>query len=39
LQDRDLIGLEARPADGTEIGRIAEVVADEESGEVTQVVV
>jgi sporulation protein YlmC with PRC-barrel domain len=39
LQERGLIGLEARAADGTEIGRIAEVVADEESGEVTHVVV
>jgi len=39
LQERSLIGLEARAADGTEIGRIAEVVADEESGEVTHVVV
>jgi sporulation protein YlmC with PRC-barrel domain len=39
LQERGFIGLEARAADGTEIGRIAEVVADEESGEVTHVVV
>ena len=39
MQERGLIGLEARVADGTEIGRIAEVVADEESGEVTHVVV
>jgi hypothetical protein len=39
LQERTLIGLEARAADGTEVGRIAEVVADEESGEVTYVVV
>jgi PRC-barrel domain len=39
LQERGLIGLEARAADGTEVGRIAEVVADEESGEVTHVVV
>jgi hypothetical protein len=39
LQERGFIGLEARTADGTEIGRIAEVVADEESGEVTHVVV
>jgi PRC-barrel domain len=39
LQDRGFIGLEARAADGTEIGRIAEVIADEESGEVTHVVV
>ena len=39
LQERGLIGLEARAADGTEIGRIVEVVADEESGGVTHVVV
>jgi hypothetical protein len=39
LQERGLIGLEARAADGTEVGRIAEVVADEDSEEVTHVVV
>ena len=39
MQERSFIGLEARAADGTEIGRIAEVVADGESGEVTHVVV
>ena len=39
MQERSFIGLEARAADGTEIGRIAEVVTDEESGEVTHVVV
>jgi hypothetical protein len=39
LQERGLIGLEARAADGTEIGRIAEVVADEEGAEVTYIVV
>ena len=39
LQERSLIGLEARAADGTEFGRIAEVATDEESGEVTHVVV
>jgi hypothetical protein len=39
LQERSLIGLEARAADGTEFGRIAEVVTDEEGGEVTHVVV
>ena len=39
MQERGFIGLEARAADGTEIGRIAEVVADEESGEVTHVIV
>jgi hypothetical protein len=39
VDERGLIGLEARTADGVEIGRIAEVVTDEESGEVTHVVV
>jgi len=39
LQERSLIGLEARAADGTEFGRIAEVVTDEESGEVTHIIV
>ena len=39
MQERSLIGLEARSADGTEFGRIAEVVTDEEGGEVTYVIV
>lgn len=39
MQEPSLTGLEARAADGTEIGRIADVVEDEESGEVTHVVV
>ena len=39
LQERSLIGLEARVADGTGVGRIVEVVADEEDGEVTYVIV
>jgi hypothetical protein len=39
LQERSLIGLEARAADGSEVGRIADVVEVEESGEVTHVVV
>lgn len=39
MEERGLVGLEARGADGTEIGRIAQVVVDEESGEVTHVVV
>jgi hypothetical protein len=39
LQERSFVGLEARAADGTEVGRIADVVEDEESGEVTHVVV
>jgi sporulation protein YlmC with PRC-barrel domain len=39
VEERGLVGLEARSADGAEIGRIAEVVTDVESGEVTHVVV
>ena len=39
MQERSLIGLEARAADGTEFGRIADVIEDEESGEVMRVVV
>jgi sporulation protein YlmC with PRC-barrel domain len=39
LEYRGLVGLEARAADGAEIGRIAEVVTDEETGEVTHVIV
>jgi sporulation protein YlmC with PRC-barrel domain len=39
LQERSLIGLEARVADGTEVGRIVEVVTDEDGGEVTYVIV
>ena len=33
------MGLEARAVDGTQIGRISEVITDEESGEVTHVLV
>jgi sporulation protein YlmC with PRC-barrel domain len=39
VEERGLVGLEARAADGTEVGRITEVVADEESGEVTHVII
>jgi sporulation protein YlmC with PRC-barrel domain len=39
VEERGLVGLEARTADGAEVGRISEVVTDEESGEVTHVVV
>lgn len=39
MEERSLVGLEARTADGTEVGRITEVISDEESGEVTHVVV
>lgn len=40
MQERGLVGLEARTADGSEvIGRISEVVTDEDTGEVTHVIV
>jgi len=39
VDERGLVGLEARTADGAEVGRISEVLEDEESGEVTHVVV
>ncbi len=39
MEERGLVGLEARTADGAEVGRISEVLEDEESGEVTYVVV
>lgn len=39
MQERGLVGLEARTADGSEVGRIAEVITDEESGEVTHLVI
>jgi sporulation protein YlmC with PRC-barrel domain len=39
VEERGLVGLEARAADGTEIGRITEVVVDGETGGVTHVVV
>ena len=39
MEERGLAGLEARAADGTEVGRIAEAIADEESGEVTHVII
>lgn len=39
MQERGLVGLEARTADGEEAGRISEVITDEESGEVTHVMV
>jgi hypothetical protein len=39
VEERGLVGLEARGADGTEIGRISEVITDEVSGEVTHVLV
>ena len=40
MQERGLVGLEARTADGSEvIGRISEVLTDEDTGEVTHVMV
>ncbi len=39
VEERGLVGLEARAADGAEVGRIAELIADEESGEVTHVII
>ena len=39
MEERGLVGLEARAADGTEIGRISDVITDEESSEVTHVIV
>ena len=39
MEESGLVGLEARTADGGEVGRIAEMITDEESGEVTHVVI
>lgn len=39
MEERGLVGLEARTPDGAEVGRISEVVVDEASGEVTHVLV
>jgi hypothetical protein len=39
VEEIGLVGLEARAADGSEVGRIAEMITDEESGEVTHVVI
>jgi hypothetical protein len=38
LEERGLVGIEARTADGTEIGRISEVIVDED-GAITHVIV
>ena len=38
MEERGLVGIEARSADGTEIGRISEVVVDED-GAITHVIV
>lgn len=39
MEERGLVGIEARTADGEEVGRITEVLTDEETGEVTHVMV
>jgi sporulation protein YlmC with PRC-barrel domain len=39
VEERGLVGLEARAADGSVVGRILEVLTDEESGEVTHVLI
>jgi sporulation protein YlmC with PRC-barrel domain len=39
VEGRGLVGLEARGGDGSVLGRISDVITDEESGEVTRVVV
>jgi len=39
VEEKGLIGLEARTQDGTEVGRVLEVLTDESSGDVTHVVV
>ena len=39
VEERGLAGLEARAADGSVLGRIVDVLADEKSGEVTHVVI
>ena len=39
MEEKGLIGLEARMQDGTEVGRVLEVLTDEATGNVTHVVV
>src|SRR3954447_25150564 len=39
MEEQGLVGLEARLEDGEVLGRISDVVSDEESGEVTHVIV
>lgn len=39
MDERGLVGLEARTPEGDEVGRISEVVTDEESGTITHVMV
>ena len=38
MEERNLVGLEARTAEGEEVGRVTDVLIDEQSGEVTHVV-
>ena len=39
MEEKGLVGLEARTQDGTEVGRVLEVLTDETTGDVTHVVV
>ena len=39
MEERGLVGIEARTPDGEEVGRISEILTDERTGEVTHVVV
>jgi sporulation protein YlmC with PRC-barrel domain len=39
VEERGLVGLEARAADGSVLGRISDVITDEESGALTHVIV
>ena len=39
MEERGLVGIEARTSDGEEVGRITEVLTDENTGEVTHVMV
>ncbi len=39
MESRELVGMETRTPEGDEVGRISEVLTDEESGEATHVIV
>ena len=39
MEEHGLVGLEARTAEGEEVGRISEVLTDDQSGELTHVVI
>jgi sporulation protein YlmC with PRC-barrel domain len=39
MEERGLVGLEARATDGEILGRISALITDERSGEVTHVIV